>query len=68
MAARAKELGLEDAAMKVLYTTENVSFKSLVNNEVEGLEEESSVSKGIQHIIADVVGKDAENITHMEDL
>lgn len=54
--------------MKVLYTTENVSFKSLVNNEVEGLEEESSVAKGIQHIIADVVGKDAENITHMEDL
>ena len=50
------------------HTTENISFKSLVNNEVEGLEEESSVAKGIQHIIADVVGKDAENITHMEDL
>lgn len=68
LAARAKEIGLDDAAQKVLFSAGDVSLDALVNAKVPGLEDVASVAKGVGHIVADVVAKDIENITFMDSL
>lgn len=68
LAAKAKELGLEEAALSLLNTSKKVNIESLINMEVAGLESIKSVTVGIQHVIADVIGKDKKNLDKMDDL
>ena len=69
LAAKAKELGLEEPAMKLLFETSNhVALGYLINVEVEGLESIKIVELGIQYVIADIIGKNKENVDKMNDL
>jgi len=68
LAGRAKEIGLEDPAMLILSNKERVNLNKLVNKKVEGLEDTKAVALGIQHVLADVIGKDSANILQMESL
>ena len=67
LVGRAKEIGLEECAINVL-SLKPVSLDSLINTKVEGLETISKIETGIQHIIADLIGKDKENIAQMDHL
>lgn len=68
LAARAKELGLEEPALELINTSKDISFESLVNAKVEGRETVKSVKLGIKHVLADVIGKSKENIDKMKEL
>lgn len=68
LAGRAKEIGLEDPAMLILNNNGPVNLNQLVNKKVEGLENTNEVALGIQHVVADVIGKDSANILQMESL
>ena len=55
--------------MKLLFETSNhIPLGYLINVEVEGLESIKTVELGIQHVIADVIGKNKENVDKMNDL
>ncbi len=68
LAAKAKELGLEEPALKLIEGSYNVPFGNLVNKEIEGLESTKSIELGIQHVIADVIGKNKDNVDKMDEL
>ncbi|XP_068247368.1 S1 RNA-binding domain-containing protein 1 [Palaemon carinicauda] len=64
-AERARELGLEPAALEVLRGTQNKyvtrqELYSLVQCNNEGLRTIEEVEQGLQHIIADVISKDPQ--------
>ena len=67
MAGRAKEIGLEESALKVL-DSQPISLYSLINTKIEGLEDIHKIEQGIQHILAEKIGKDIQNITFMDSL
>lgn len=46
----------------------NVPLGNLVDKEIEGLESIKSVELGIQHVIADVIGKNKDNVDKMDEL
>ena len=68
LVARAIELGLEDPALKLLNGKYDISPSTLLNEKVEGLDSIKSIELGIQHVIADVVGKNKENVDKMSQL
>ena len=68
MFARAKELGLEQSAQKLLWSTEVVSIPELVNIELGGLQDVDAVKLGLQHVISFIIAKDPDNVSHMEYL
>lgn len=59
LAERAKALGLEDVALKILGgDASRPNLNDFVKKSVEGLESVDKVKEGIQHIIAQVFSKD----------
>ncbi|KAK8778019.1 hypothetical protein V5799_020641 [Amblyomma americanum] len=61
LAQRAKNLGLEETAMRILRgeaTVESINPESLVKPDEKGLQSAKEVLLGWQHIIADVLSKD----------
>ena len=68
LVARARELGLEDPAIKLLSSKEKISIHSLINPEIDGLQDLDSVELGLQHVVASIIGKDPDNVAQMESL
>ncbi len=68
LAAKALELGLEAPALALLEGMKHVSIETLLNVDVEGLDSMKSVELGIQHVIADVIGKNKENVDKLSQL
>lgn len=68
MVARAKELGLEEAALCFLNNSKEIKLEKLVNKEKPGLETVEAVEQGIKHILADAIAKDTENLRDFESL
>lgn len=68
LAAKAKEAGLEEPALKLLNNSCKVSLQSLVNGKVEGLQDLAKVEAGIKHVIAAFIGKDEDNIAQMNSM
>lgn len=68
LAAKAKEIGLEGAALDLLNGAKDISFESLIDVQIEGRESVKSIQLGIQHVMADVIGKSKENIDKMNEL
>ena len=67
--ARAKELGLEEAALSFLQNSNKLSsLNRLIKKEIPGLETVEDVELGIQHILADLIAKDKENYEEMDSL
>lgn len=61
LAQRAKNLGLEETALRILRgqdTVESINPESLVKPDVKGLQSAKEVLLGWQHIFADVLSKD----------
>ncbi|XP_077540757.1 S1 RNA-binding domain-containing protein 1 isoform X2 [Haemaphysalis longicornis] len=61
LAQRAKNLGLEETAQRILRgeaTVESINPESLVKPDVKGLQSAKEVLLGWQHILADVLSKD----------
>lgn len=54
--------------MLLLSNEGRVNLNRLVNKKVEGLEDTKAVALGIQHVLADLIGKDSANILQMESL
>ncbi|XP_050408059.1 S1 RNA-binding domain-containing protein 1 [Patella vulgata] len=57
LAERARKLGLEPMALKIL-DGRSVDLSTLVNKNEKSLKTVGDVEKGIQHIIADIIAKD----------
>ncbi|XP_013404872.2 S1 RNA-binding domain-containing protein 1 isoform X2 [Lingula anatina] len=68
LAERARELGLEPLAMKVLQSPNTVDLNMFVKAGQEGLSSVSEVEEGTKHIIADVIAKNKETMDKMRDL
>ena len=68
LVARARELGLEDPAIKLLSSKEKISIHSLINPEIDGLQDLDSIELGLQHVVASIIGKDPDNVAQMESL
>ncbi|XP_078593660.1 S1 RNA-binding domain-containing protein 1-like [Branchiostoma floridae x Branchiostoma japonicum] len=62
LAERARQLGLEPAAMAVLSQPHSYRPQQLVRAGQEGLQSLEEVERGVQHIIADIVSKDKETM------
>ncbi|XP_057381322.1 S1 RNA-binding domain-containing protein 1-like [Daphnia carinata] len=68
LAAKARELGLESVAIAILEGKKHASLESLIKPNVEGLDSLKNVELGIQHVIADAIGKNKENVDTMSEL
>lgn len=68
LAAKARELGLESVAIAILEGKKHGSLESLINPNVEGLDSLKNVELGIQHVIADAIGKNQENVDTLSEL
>lgn len=68
LAERAKLLGLEEPAKKIFYGTEEINPKSLIRSEVEGLETLEKVTRGLQHIIAELISKDQDVLAALKKM
>ncbi|XP_018326633.1 S1 RNA-binding domain-containing protein 1 isoform X2 [Agrilus planipennis] len=57
---KAKILGLEEPALKLLENTEPVSLSKYINEEIKDLSTVEDVEKGVMHIIAHIMATDTE--------
>uniref|UniRef100_A0A7N8XF12 S1 RNA binding domain 1 n=1 Tax=Mastacembelus armatus TaxID=205130 RepID=A0A7N8XF12_9TELE len=64
-ARRAKALGLEVAASAVLNTPHTLDLRTWVKPGLSSVEE---VATGVEHILADMIAKDPETLTHVKTL
>ncbi|XP_078676315.1 S1 RNA-binding domain-containing protein 1-like [Branchiostoma floridae x Branchiostoma belcheri] len=62
LAERARQLGLEPAAVGLLSQPHSYRPQQLVKPGEEGLQSPEEVDRGVQHIIADMVSKDKETM------
>ncbi|XP_041352808.1 S1 RNA-binding domain-containing protein 1-like [Gigantopelta aegis] len=67
LAERARKLGLEPPAMKIL-DGRLVALKQFINTEEKGLSNEAAVEIGIRHIIADFISKDKDIMNEVRRL
>uniref|UniRef100_A0A7N8Y871 S1 RNA binding domain 1 n=1 Tax=Mastacembelus armatus TaxID=205130 RepID=A0A7N8Y871_9TELE len=67
-ARRAKALGLEVAASAVLNTPHTLDLRTWVKPGTEGLSSVEEVATGVEHILADMIAKDPETLTHVKTL
>lgn len=54
--------------MDLLNSSKDISLESLVDVKIEGRDSVKSVSLGLQHVIADVIGKCKDNLDKMTEL
>ncbi|KAI1894419.1 hypothetical protein AGOR_G00115610 [Albula goreensis] len=67
-ARRAKQLGLEPAALCLLQDPQNLTLQSWVKPQSEGLSSLEEVATGIEQILADMIAKDKETLTFVRSL
>ncbi|KAM5252146.1 S1 RNA-binding domain-containing protein 1 isoform 2-T2 [Hipposideros larvatus] len=59
-AQRARQLGLEGAARKLLENPEELNLLAYIQPNVEGLSTLKDIEAGVQHILADIIAKDRD--------
>lgn len=67
-ARRAKELGLEPAALTLLQAPQTLDLHSLIQPNKKGLSSLVEVATGVQEILADMISKDKESLTYVQSL
>ncbi|XP_067091826.1 S1 RNA-binding domain-containing protein 1 [Osmerus mordax] len=67
-ARRAKELGLEPAALELLNTPHSVDLNSWVRPGTKGLSTVEEVATGVEQILADMIAKDSETLKFIRSL
>ncbi|KAL6039876.1 hypothetical protein STEG23_013289, partial [Scotinomys teguina] len=67
-AQRAKQLGLEGAAWKLLENPGQLNLLSYIRPDVQGLSELKDIETGVQHILADMIAKDKDTLDFIRDL
>ncbi|KAM4771437.1 S1 RNA-binding domain-containing protein 1 [Rhinophrynus dorsalis] len=67
-AQRARQLGLEPAAVALIDTPSQLNLYSYVKNNVEGLSALQDIEMGVQHILADMIAKDKNTLDHIRNL
>uniref|UniRef100_A0A673X4Z4 S1 RNA-binding domain-containing protein 1 n=1 Tax=Salmo trutta TaxID=8032 RepID=A0A673X4Z4_SALTR len=67
-ARRAKQLGLESAAHALLQSPHTLDLRAWVKPGTEGLSTVEEVSTGVEQILADMIAKDGETLTHIRSL
>uniref|UniRef100_A0A8C1LD57 S1 RNA binding domain 1 n=1 Tax=Cyprinus carpio TaxID=7962 RepID=A0A8C1LD57_CYPCA len=63
-ARRAKELGLEPAALALLQEPQKLDLQSSIQPNTKGLSTLDEVATGVQEILADMIAKDKETLTY----
>ncbi|KAI7805635.1 S1 RNA-binding domain-containing protein 1 isoform X1 [Triplophysa rosa] len=67
-ARRAKELGLEPAALALLHAPQTLDVHSCIQPNKKGLSNLVEVATGVQEILADMISKDKESLTYVQTL
>ncbi|KAM9848008.1 S1 RNA-binding domain-containing protein 1 [Aulostomus maculatus] len=67
-ARRAKALGLEGATSTLMDAPHTLDLREWVKPGTEGKEFLEEVSTGVEHILADMIAKDPETLTHVKTL
>ncbi|XP_036429723.1 S1 RNA-binding domain-containing protein 1 [Colossoma macropomum] len=67
-ARRAKQLGLEAAALALLHSPQTLDLHSWIKPNTEGLSTLEEVSTGVEQILADMMAKDGETLTYVRSL
>ncbi|XP_060781594.1 S1 RNA-binding domain-containing protein 1 isoform X2 [Neoarius graeffei] len=67
-ARRAKQLGLEPAALALLQSPQTLDLHSLIQPNTEGLSTLEEVATGAEQILADMIAKDGETLTYIRSL
>uniref|UniRef100_A0A8D0DZ62 S1 RNA-binding domain-containing protein 1 n=1 Tax=Salvator merianae TaxID=96440 RepID=A0A8D0DZ62_SALMN len=67
-AQRARQLGLEQAAILLIEKPNELNLLSYVKFNAEGLSTIEEVKSGVQHILADMIAKDKETLDFIRDL
>ncbi|KAI4888639.1 hypothetical protein NFI96_027067 [Prochilodus magdalenae] len=67
-ARRAKQLGLEAAALAVLQSPQTLALHSWIKPNTEGLSTLEEVATGVEQILADMIAKDGETLTYIRSL
>jgi len=68
LAARARLIGLEPAALTILEGTAELRPEQLVDRDKKGRATVAEVQSGIQHIIADIISKDTDVLAKIRAL
>ncbi|KAK3554800.1 hypothetical protein QTP70_033497 [Hemibagrus guttatus] len=67
-ARRAKQLGLETAALALLQSPQTLDLSSWIQPNTEGLSTLEEVATGVEQILADMIAKDSETLTYIRSL
>ncbi|XP_010150057.1 PREDICTED: S1 RNA-binding domain-containing protein 1 [Eurypyga helias] len=67
-AQRAKQLGLEPAALSLLQTPMELNLFSCIRPNIKGLSTIQEVEAGVQHILADIFAKDKDTLDFIRKL
>ncbi|XP_047668747.1 S1 RNA-binding domain-containing protein 1 isoform X2 [Tachysurus fulvidraco] len=67
-ARRAKQLGLESAALALLQTPQTLDLRSWIQPGTKGLSTLDEVATGVEQILADMIAKDIETLTYIRSL
>ncbi|KAG7334245.1 hypothetical protein KOW79_002652 [Hemibagrus wyckioides] len=67
-ARRAKQLGLETAALALLQSPQTLDLSSRIQPNTEGLSTLEEVATGVEQILADMIAKDSETLTYIRSL
>ncbi|XP_060728120.1 S1 RNA-binding domain-containing protein 1 isoform X2 [Tachysurus vachellii] len=67
-ARRAKQLGLESAALALLQTPQTLDLRSWIQPGTKGLSTLEEVATGVEQILADMIAKDSETLTYIRSL
>ncbi|XP_066535847.1 S1 RNA-binding domain-containing protein 1 [Hoplias malabaricus] len=67
-ARRAKQLGLEDAALALLQSPQMLELRSWIKPDTKGLTTLEEVATGVEQILADMMAKDGETLTYIRSL
>ncbi|XP_029449207.1 S1 RNA-binding domain-containing protein 1 isoform X2 [Rhinatrema bivittatum] len=66
-AQRARQLGLESAALALLENPVELELFSFVKPNIKGLSTLADVQTGVQHILADMIAKDKETLEYIRN-
>ncbi|XP_022540686.2 S1 RNA-binding domain-containing protein 1 [Astyanax mexicanus] len=67
-ARRAKELGLESAALALLQSPQTLQLHSWIKPDTKGLSTLEEVATGVEQILADMMAKDGETLTYVRSV
>ncbi|CAL8300330.1 unnamed protein product [Merluccius merluccius] len=67
-ARRARDLGLEEAAVVLLNRPHELDLRAWVKPGSEGLSSVEEVTTGVEHILADMIAKDPETLAYIRTL